>query len=100
MLKPERHSLGSQITQPSINFSQVGETIAMLALTIAQIETSMKEGDKSDSCIQEEWDYKQEFTYKKIRPMGYSFSAFSVIFIRLCIISRRRKKKDRVWDRL
>ncbi len=47
MLKPKRHSLGSQITQPPINFSQVGETIAMLALTIAQIETSMKEGDKS-----------------------------------------------------
>lgn len=47
MSKPKRHSLGSQLTQPSINFSQVSETIAMLALTIAQIETSMKEGDKS-----------------------------------------------------
>jgi uncharacterized protein YoxC len=47
MSKPERHSLGSQIAQPVLNFSQVGETIAMLALTVAQIETSMKEGDKS-----------------------------------------------------
>ena len=47
MSKPERHSLGSQIAQPALNFSQVGETIAMLALTVAQIETSMKEGDKS-----------------------------------------------------
>lgn len=47
MLQPERHSLGSQSSQPVMNFSQVGETIAMLALTVAQIETSMKEGDKS-----------------------------------------------------
>ena len=47
MLEPERHSLGSQESQPTMNFSQVGETIAMLALTVAQIETSMKEGDKS-----------------------------------------------------
>ena len=47
MLEPERHSLGSQVSQPTMNFSQVGETIAMLALTVAQIETSMKEGDKS-----------------------------------------------------
>jgi hypothetical protein len=47
MLEPERHSLGSQVSQPTMNFSQVGETIAMLALTVAQIETSMKEGDQS-----------------------------------------------------
>jgi hypothetical protein len=47
MLQPERHSLGSQVSQPTMNFSQVGETIAMLALTVAQIETSMKEGDQS-----------------------------------------------------
>lgn len=47
MRQPERHSLGGQSSQPVMNFSQVGETIAMLALTIAQIETSMKEGDKS-----------------------------------------------------
>ncbi len=47
MLEPERHSLGSQGSLPTMNFSQVGETIAMLALTVAQIETSMKEGDKS-----------------------------------------------------
>jgi hypothetical protein len=47
MLEPERHSLGSQASQPTMNFSQVGETIAMLALTVAQIETSMKEGDQS-----------------------------------------------------
>lgn len=49
MLEPERHSLGSQGSLPTMNFSQVGETIAMLALTVAQIETSMKEGDKSVS---------------------------------------------------
>jgi Inhibitor of growth proteins N-terminal histone-binding len=47
MLEPERHTLGSQDTLPSLNFSQVGETISMLALTVAQIETSMKEGDQS-----------------------------------------------------
>lgn len=47
MREPERHSLGREELQPTINFSQVGETIAMLALTVAQIETSMKEGDKS-----------------------------------------------------
>tara|TARA_B100000446_G_scaffold128876_1_gene120792 strand:- start:486 stop:1091 length:606 start_codon:yes stop_codon:yes gene_type:complete len=47
MSKPKRHTLGSQATQSPMNFSQVGETIAMLALTIAQIETSMKEGDQS-----------------------------------------------------
>jgi hypothetical protein len=47
MQKPERHSLCSQGSQVTMNFSQVGETIAMLALTVAQIETSMKEGDKS-----------------------------------------------------
>lgn len=46
MLKPERHSLGKQDTQ-TVDFSQIGETIAMLALTVAQIETSMKEGDQS-----------------------------------------------------
>ena len=47
MSEPERHSLGSQVSQPPMNFSQVGETIAMLALAVAQIETSMKEGDQS-----------------------------------------------------
>jgi uncharacterized protein YoxC len=47
MLEPQRHSLGSQGSLPALNFSQVGETIAMLALTVAQIETSMKEGDQS-----------------------------------------------------
>lgn len=47
MLKPMRYSLGSPTKTPTMNFSQVGETIAMLALTVAQIETSMKEGDQS-----------------------------------------------------
>ena len=47
MLEPERHSLSTQSSLTELNFSQVGETIAMLALTVAQIETSMKEGDKS-----------------------------------------------------
>lgn len=47
MLEPERHSLSTQDSLTELNFSQVGETIAMLALTVAQIETSMKEGDKS-----------------------------------------------------
>jgi hypothetical protein len=47
MLEPERHSLSGQGSLPTLNFSQVGETIAMLALTVAQIETSMKEGDQS-----------------------------------------------------
>jgi uncharacterized protein YoxC len=47
MLEPERHSLSSQGTLPKLNFSQIGETISMLALTVAQIETSMKEGDQS-----------------------------------------------------
>ena len=46
MREPERHSLGRQESQ-TIDFSQIGETIAMLALTVAQIETSMKEGDQS-----------------------------------------------------
>lgn len=47
MLEPERHSLSTQSSLTELNFSQVGETIAMLALTVAQIETSMKEGDQS-----------------------------------------------------
>lgn len=47
MLEPERHSLSSQVAKHSMDFSQVAETITMLALTIAQIETSMKDGDKS-----------------------------------------------------
>ncbi|CCK75854.1 conserved hypothetical protein [Oleispira antarctica RB-8] len=47
MLEPQRHSLGSQTSQPTLNFSQVGETITLLALTVAQIETSMKEGNQS-----------------------------------------------------
>ena len=46
MLEPERHSLGRQASE-SVDFCQIGETIAMLALTVAQIETSMKEGDQS-----------------------------------------------------
>jgi hypothetical protein len=47
MLEPQRHSLGTQGKSSELNFSQVGETIAMLALTVAQIETCMKEGDQS-----------------------------------------------------
>lgn len=47
MLETQRHTLASQASQATMNFSQVGETIAMLALTVAQIETSMKEGDQS-----------------------------------------------------
>ena len=47
MLEPERHSLSSQVPKHSMDFSQAAETITMLALTIAQIETSMKDGDKS-----------------------------------------------------
>lgn len=57
MLEPERHSLSKQGANspgtpnseslPPLNFSQIGETISMLALTVAQIETSMKEGDQS-----------------------------------------------------
>lgn len=46
MRQPERHSLGRQESE-NIDFCQIGETIAMLALTVAQIETSMKEGDQS-----------------------------------------------------
>jgi uncharacterized protein YoxC len=47
MLEPERYSLSSQVPKHTMDFSQVAETITMLALTIAQIETSMKDGDKS-----------------------------------------------------
>lgn len=47
MSELQRHTLGSQRANSEINFSQISETISMLALTVAQIETSMKEGDKS-----------------------------------------------------
>lgn len=49
----QRHTLGSQKTHAEINFSQISETISMLALTVAQIETSMKEGDKSVNLLTE-----------------------------------------------
>lgn len=47
MPEPERHSLSSQVPKHPMDFSQAAETITMLALTIAQIETSMKDGNKS-----------------------------------------------------
>lgn len=53
MPEPQRHTLGSQRTPSEINFSQISETISMLALTVAQIETSMKEGDKSVNLLTE-----------------------------------------------
>ena len=49
MSSTDRHTLGtaSAALKPDLDWSQVSETVAMLALTVAQIETSMNEGDKS-----------------------------------------------------
>jgi len=43
-----RHSLGAQQTQSGeISWSQVSETLSMLALAVAQIDTSLQEGGQS-----------------------------------------------------
>lgn len=49
MVNAKRHTLGTASTakNPDLDWSQISETVAMLALTVAQIETSMNEGDQS-----------------------------------------------------
>lgn len=49
MVIAKRHTLGTASTSqnPDLDWSQIGETVAMLALTVAQIETSMNEGEQS-----------------------------------------------------
>ena len=44
-----KHTLGTASTShhPDLDWSQIAETVTMLALSIAQIETGMNEGDKS-----------------------------------------------------
>lgn len=38
---------GSSVDNPELDWSQIKETITMLALAVAQIESSMKDGEKS-----------------------------------------------------
>lgn len=38
---------GSSVDNPDLDWSQVKETITMLALAVAQVESSMKDGEKS-----------------------------------------------------
>ena len=49
MITPERHSIAGQPhpQDKEIDWSQVGETLAMLALAVAQIDTSLNEGTQS-----------------------------------------------------
>lgn len=49
MIPPERHSIAGQPhpQDKEIDWSQVGETLAMLALAVAQIDTSLTEGTQS-----------------------------------------------------
>ena len=49
MVTAKRHTLGTASTakNPDLDWSQISETVAMLALTVAQIETTMNEGDQS-----------------------------------------------------
>ncbi|MEK9711293.1 MAG: hypothetical protein VW258_01895 [Thalassolituus sp.] len=48
MNQPQRHSLSRRLTNPEQpNWSQIGETLTLLALAVAQIDTSMKDGNDS-----------------------------------------------------
>ena len=53
MNQPQRHSLSGHLskTDPArkdqLNWSQISETLTMLALAVAQIDTSMKDGNES-----------------------------------------------------
>ncbi|WP_300427497.1 hypothetical protein [uncultured Thalassolituus sp.] len=53
MTQPQRHSLSGHLSsndparQEQLNWSQISETLTMLALAVAQIDTSMKDGNES-----------------------------------------------------
>jgi hypothetical protein len=48
MNQPQRHSLSGTVTNTDEpNWSQIGETLTLLALAVAQIDTSMKDGNDS-----------------------------------------------------
>ena len=47
MAQLERHSLSRSVPDDQLNWSQIGETLTLLALAVAQIDTSMKEGNDS-----------------------------------------------------
>ena len=43
----QRHTLSRSVPDDQLNWSQIGETLTLLALAVAQIDTSMKEGNDS-----------------------------------------------------
>ncbi|MGB1091109.1 MAG: hypothetical protein ACPGYX_03210 [Oceanobacter sp.] len=49
MTTPERHSISGQSrpSTPEMDWSQIGESLAMLALAVAQIDSSLTEGSRS-----------------------------------------------------
>lgn len=47
MTQPQRHSLSGTIDKEEPNWSQISETLTLLALAVAQIDTSMKDGNDS-----------------------------------------------------
>lgn len=47
MVQLNRHSLSRSVPDDQLNWSQIGETLTLLALAVAQIDTSMKEGNDS-----------------------------------------------------
>merc|ERR1712000_654244 len=47
-MNQQRHTLGAQkLPGDDVNWSQVSETLSMLALAVAQIDTSLQEGSQS-----------------------------------------------------
>ena len=49
-MNQQRHTLGAQkLPGDDVNWSQVSETLSMLALAVAQIDTSLQEGSQSVS---------------------------------------------------
>lgn len=61
---------GSSVDNPDLDWSQVRETITMLALAVAQVESSMKDGEQSVSSLSASFTEMAEYL-SKIRTLTH-----------------------------
>lgn len=55
---------GTQVDNPDLDWSQIRETVTMLALAVAQVESSMTDGDQSVGQLTDSFTHIADYTSK------------------------------------
>jgi hypothetical protein len=88
---------GSSASNPDLGWSQVRETITMLSLAVAQVESSMTDGDQSVNTLTESFTHMAKYI-KRIRTVAQKVTPSTLTSFQEVIENTAKTLEENVQD--